>query len=317
MASTYKAILDRIAETAIAKATVRLSTRVTSVQSREIDVTGHSKVSVITADESLDFDEAVVTVPLGCLKRNLPKISPSMPRHISRAIANICYGRLEKVYITFPTAFWNSSSVKTCAKTGGSESKQSPFFSHFLHPLYHPGNSEGWNIELASLASVLPTETLHPTLLFYIHGPCATHVTNLITKLHSSSAEYYARLNDFFLPYYSRLANFSAESEACVPVGILATDWQHDEFAGCGSYTNFQISPPVGEGEEEIKLDKDIEALREGMPNQGIWFAGEHTAPFVALGTVTGAWWSGEGVGRRILAKYGFDEETEGAEQER
>lgn len=29
--------------------------------------------------------------------------------------------------------------------------------------------------------------------------------------------------------------------------------------------------------------------------------AGEHTAPFVALGTVTGAYWSGEGVARRIV----------------
>ena len=29
----------------------------------------------------------------------------------------------------------------------------------------------------------------------------------------------------------------------------------------------------------------------------GLWFAGEHVAPFVALGTTTGAWWSGEAVG--------------------
>ena len=43
------------------------------------------------------------------------------------------------------------------------------------------------------------------------------------------------------------------------------------------------------------------------MPERGVWLAGEHTAPFVALGTVTGAWWSGEGVGRRIVAAYGDD----------
>ena len=64
----------------------------------------------------------------------------------------------------------------------------------------------------------------------------------------------------------------------------------------------------MGEGAEEVELDKDIEALREGMPDRGIWFAGEHTAPFVALGTVTGAWWSGEGVGRRIAEAYGLGE---------
>lgn len=62
-----------------------------------------------------------------------------------------------------------------------------------------------------------------------------------------------------------------------------------------------------GSGEKAgLELDEDIEALRAGMPDRGVWLAGEHTAPFVALGTVTGAWWSGEGVGRRIVAAYGF-----------
>ena len=38
----------------------------------------------------------------------------------------------------------------------------------------------------------------------------------------------------------------------------------------------------------------------------GLWFAGEHTAPFVALGTVTGAYWSGEAVAGRIVEAYGM-----------
>ena len=44
--------------------------------------------------------------------------------------------------------------------------------------------------------------------------------------------------------------------------------------------------------------------MREGMPGVGLWFAGEHTAPFVALGTSTGAYWSGEKVAERIMAKH-------------
>ena len=55
-----------------------------------------------------------------------------------------------------------------------------------------------------------------------------------------------------------------------------------------------------------MQLDKDIEALRDGCPDRGIWFAGEHTAPFVALGTVTGAYWSGEGVAKRVAEIYGL-----------
>ena len=55
-----------------------------------------------------------------------------------------------------------------------------------------------------------------------------------------------------------------------------------------------------------MQLDKDIETLREGCPERGIWFAGEHTAPFVALGTVTGAYWSGEAVAKRVAEGYGL-----------
>lgn len=46
--------------------------------------------------------------------------------------------------------------------------------------------------------------------------------------------------------------------------------------------------------------------MREGLTGRSLWFAGEHTAPFVALGTATGAYWSGEAVGKRIAEAYGM-----------
>ena len=60
------------------------------------------------------------------------------------------------------------------------------------------------------------------------------------------------------------------------------------------------------EGEGEVRLEDDIRALREGVPARGMWLAGEHTAPFVALGTLTGAYWSGEAAGMRVLAANGL-----------
>lgn len=96
-------------------------------------------------------------------------------------------------------------------------------------------------------------------------------------------------------------------------MAALATDWTHDALAGWGSYANFQ----TGTGGA---LDGDIEALRRGAPERGLWFAGEHTAPFVGLGTVTGAWWSGERVARRAGGLYfggeGKGEEGGGGEEE-
>lgn len=102
-------------------------------------------------------------------------------------------------------------------------------------------------------------------------------------------------------PYYSRLPNY--DSSNCKPINILATNWQNDEFSGYGSYTTFQTSP----SSEDVQLDHDIEMLRKGCPERHIWFAGEHTAPFVALGTTTGAYWSGQGVAKRVAQAYGMD----------
>ena len=45
----------------------------------------------------------------------------------------------------------------------------------------------------------------------------------------------------------------------------------------------------------------DVEAIRRGMPEQHIFFAGEHTAPFDGLGTVAGAYTSGEEIAKRII----------------
>ena len=70
---------------------------------------------------------------------------------------------------------------------------------------------------------------------------------------------------------------------------------------------NFQVSEDEG-----VRLEEDVRVLREGMPERGVWLAGEHAAPFVAVGTLTGAYWSGEAVGMRVLGAWGLVEEGEG-----
>ncbi len=159
--------------------------------------------------------------------------------------------------------------------------------------------------------SAMPGDTAHPTLLFYIYGPCGAYVTSLITDLKPSDPEYRKRLLKFFEPYYSRLPNYNATERNCVPSGVLATDWQHDELAGFGSYTNWQIDTSKRDGTEaKMSLDKAIETMREGMPDRNIWFAGEATAPFLGLGTVTGAYWSGERVSQQVTKALMTTEES-------
>jgi hypothetical protein len=260
---------------------------------------------VKTEDGEFDFDEVVVTVPLGCLKRQQPTFSPPLPPAIARAIQTTSYSRLEKVYITFPRAFWDSSTPKLDT-TQPKEHAGFQCFAHFLHPTYSPQNPGSWTLELNSLSSSeIFGDHAQPTLLFCIYGPCATYITSIITPLSPTSSEYFRVLDDFFRPYYALLPNYVPSDPSCRPRAVLATNWQNDELAGHGSYMNFKISDQSA-GETEGKLEDDIRALRWGMPERGIWFAGEHTAPFIALGTLTGAYWSGESAGMRILRAHGL-----------
>lgn len=145
--------------------------------------------------------------------------------------------------------------------------------------------------------AALPSSAAHATLLFYTYGPTSSHIASLLSS--SPPVTHTELLTEFFAPYFSRLPNYSASDPSHQPQSVLATNWASDELAGYGSYSNFQTGLERG--------DQDIEVMRKGLPERGVWLAGEHTAPFVALGTVTGAWWSGEGVGKRICKAWGLN----------
>ena len=318
VAETYVRILEAVARPAREGADVRLGCRVSQVVTGD----GQSKerVCVQTIDGSIEaFDEVVVTVPLGYLKRNLAMFEPPLPQRLTSAIHNLGYGNLDKVYITFPSAFWNSPlpDSKTISHPLDPEHKTPnitattlplhqphhsennnppthfPGFAQWLPPTYAPTtDASRWDQQGMNLAA-LPPSTAHPTLLFYVYGPCATYIASL-----APSPEPTQTITNFFKPYISLLPNYTPSNPACTPSAILATAWTTDELAGYGSYSNFQVGLERG--------SENIEVLREGVPERGLWFAGEHTAPFDALGTTTGAYLSGEGVAGRILEGWGI-----------
>ncbi|KAH7011494.1 hypothetical protein EDB80DRAFT_876157 [Ilyonectria destructans] len=283
-AGTYKKVLDTIAKPVLEGAEIKFQTKVERISYR-MDPEEKVKIQV-EGGQTLEFDDVVVTTPLGWLKRNLDAFEPALPARMTKAIESISYGCLEKVYISFPRAFW-------LAPEG--EDRKVQGFVQWLSPSYAPeSNPEQWNQEVVELASLSP-ETSHPTLLFYTYGDQSEYLTSQVAGLASKEKDEF--LLKFFKPYYSRLPHYSESDPDCNPTGCLATDWLHDELAGFGSYSNFQVGLENG--------DDDIRTMREGLPNQGLWMAGEHTAPFVGLGTATGAYWSGESVGRRIAESYG------------
>lgn len=96
-AGTYQKILDLISRPAVEGAEIKYSTKVTKIKTTSSD--GH-KLTVLTDDGgALDFDEVVLTAPLGWLKRNPQAFSPPLPTGLAKAINSISYGCLEKVQL--------------------------------------------------------------------------------------------------------------------------------------------------------------------------------------------------------------------------
>ena len=277
--------------------TLRLGCEVTGIANRRIGV-----VDVEAADGFRGvFNDVVVTAPLGWLKRNESVFSPPVAPRISTAIRCLGYGNLDRVFIKFPRAFWNAQVSKTNGYHGRTPEKiwipAFPLESLFLRPEYAADtNLAKWRQEIVSLSG-LPEPFSQPVIMFFVYGQWGRHITGLVRGMAQDSEEYYQILDDNFRPYYSKLPNYDPYSSECKPLEFLSTDWQDDKFAGFGSFAN----QPIGSGD----CAQHFEALREGLgEDRGIWFAGEHTSPPGGLGTVTGAYWSGEEVAKRVARRY-------------
>ncbi|KAL8691622.1 MAG: hypothetical protein Q9218_003197 [Villophora microphyllina] len=279
--SNYQKIFSQIATIPLRKAHIQYDTVMVSV---ETCTSGLHPVCVTTSSGSKQyFDEIVVTTPLGWLKQHQYSIPQLHPR-IASAINSMSFGKLEKILIEFPEAFWESNILDS-----EDECSDKISFVHWLSPSYATQtNPRSWRLECVSFHA-FEASYRRNILLFYTFGECSAHITTSIHKLQGKDRDRW--LQSFFEPYYSRLPGYSKVYE---PIRFLATEWCNDEFAGNGSYSNFQVGM--------TDAAHDVEAIRYGMPEQHIYFAGEHTAPFDGLGTVAGAYTSGEKVAQRIIA---------------
>ncbi|MCJ1334293.1 hypothetical protein MMC10_011001 [Thelotrema lepadinum] len=273
--------MAKVAAKPLESANLRLGTIMASLKVVKATNGSRSQVELRTTDGAQElFDTAVVTTPLGWLKHHKDAIQPLSDR-ISRAIDSLSFGNLEKVLIEFPSAFWDSHLGESADETAS--------FVHWLSPKYaSESNPHAWRLECVSF-NAFPPLYRRSILLFYTFGDCSRHLTSLIHG--KETLHRFELLREFFQPYYSRLPSY--DPTTCAPLRFLATEWSQDEFSGFGSYCNFQVGVKDAAG--------DVKALRHGMLQHSIYFAGEHTAPFDGLGTVAGAYTSGEKVAYRIL----------------
>ncbi|KAH8882317.1 FAD/NAD(P)-binding domain-containing protein [Thozetella sp. PMI_491] len=282
--SDFSGIVQRVARPAIDRASVLLNTAVTSIltpQSRELE----RQVQVtVTSGATFLFDEVVMSVPLGWLKRNLAAFTPPLPERLARAVQSLGLAHLEKIFVTFPTAFWRA----------GSAEDEFPCYTNWLAPGYAPAqNPERWPMEAWDVSAFRPPND-RPALLFYMYGDCSKHVVNLV---HGKAPEEKTRLLvEFLRPYFSLLPGYDATDARCAPTAAVVTEWLQDEWSGYASYCNFQVGID--------QAVQDVLAIRQGSPDRRLWFCGEHTAQFEECGTVAGAYLSGQAVGERIVKLY-------------
>ncbi|KAK7204129.1 hypothetical protein BZA70DRAFT_290676 [Myxozyma melibiosi] len=284
VASGYGGILRAMAEPVLAaaaaankKVEVRLCAPVVAVES-EIE---KQKSKVVTRDGGQEwFEKVVVAVPLGVLKAEGIRFAPELPAEVRRAVRDVGYGRLEKVYMKFSRAFWGTNDQ-----------------FEFLSPRYaQDTNDQHWPMTAISLAQ-LPGRHGQAALLWYTYGEISERV---VRELESSKSddEAIAAATAFFAPYYSRIPGFDAAVDER-PEKVVWTRWSEDEYAGYGSYTNAMVG--LEEGREKLGV------LRTGMGGRGVYFAGEHCADELQIGTVGGAVMAGEQAAERCLSGRGGD----------
>ncbi|CAF1121666.1 unnamed protein product [Adineta steineri] len=86
---------------------IRLNTLVT-----HIDTSDTTRIATTTSDSSsaLLCHRVIITIPLGCLKRNTIIFEPPLPEWKREAIDRMGYGLMNKLVVQFPDCFWGSST---------------------------------------------------------------------------------------------------------------------------------------------------------------------------------------------------------------
>jgi polyamine oxidase len=184
----------RLVEAMAAGVDVRLGVDVTDV---EISAGG---IRVGSADgTSEEGSHVVVTVPLGVLKRGVPRFSPALPQDRLAAIERLGFGRFEKVALRFDQPFWRAAG--------------------WPHVMIFPSNPEEptvWAIGLDAFGA-------GPVLVFFM--------------FHSAAGRMLAGTTDEAARWVLDLLAEAIGEPCPAPTQVAVTSWANDRYAG-GAYSH-------------------------------------------------------------------------------
>lgn len=131
---------------------------------REIKVESHG-VKVITDQREFTGDRALITLPLGVLKRGSVRFSPPLPPEKQQAIAALGMGTLNAAALRFPKRFWPKK-----AELLGYVSARKGFWSEFYSFTYHAPILLAFNAGLAAREiELLPDEEILTQVMQTLH----------------------------------------------------------------------------------------------------------------------------------------------------
>ncbi|CAF3678333.1 unnamed protein product [Rotaria sp. Silwood1] len=113
----YGTILERIVDQY--ELSIRLNTLVTRIDTRNSD---RIAIYTSTIDSPIFCRRIIVTIPLGCLKRETIVFEPPLPEWKRQAIAQMGFGLMNKLILQFPEQFWNAKKkiiLRTCTEQRG------------------------------------------------------------------------------------------------------------------------------------------------------------------------------------------------------
>jgi len=171
----------------------------TGVEAAEI-VLAADEVAVHCADGGVEEgSHAVVTVPLGVLKRGAPRFSPGLPADRIAAIERLGFGRFEKVAIRFEEPFWRAAGLP-----------------HVMLLPHDPNEATVWVIGQDAFGA-------GPVLVFLVFASAVSHVLDA----NSDEAAQWV---------LGMLAN-SIGAPCPTPTAIAVSKWGNDPYSG-GAYTH-------------------------------------------------------------------------------
>jgi polyamine oxidase len=186
----YRSLVDAMA----AGVDVRLGVDVAEVALSEAGVRVHSN-----GGAAEDASHVVVAVPLGVLKRGAPHFAPALAPERRAAIAQLGFGRYEKIVLRFEQPFWRDADL-----------------SHLMLFTRNPDEPTIWVFDLQAFDG-------QPALACHIFHSATPHVLEATA--------------DQSTQWILSMLGEAVGTPCPAPIAVAVSGWATDQYAG-GGYTH-------------------------------------------------------------------------------